>query len=260
MRSLRQAASLYPSSRPSGPESRARPFVPGCWLDNQPSGTWLSRPWRLKGDFHRNGVFVEVEFGNIATCIATSSVSDTPIEPGRVTVAVLIAATERLARFFDSGVATFEAAKRLPHLLPIGIQMPICFHKVRTELLRRDRLAGTRSCASFVTSMASECHPFAPALGAEVMDPLTGIPRGEPVGGDGSPGERDPTCSTRPTTKALPIMKGAPAVSAPRPVSVVGEPIQALELQWRQSAETPIPPSLLLAGRHALPGEDVRDG
>ena len=42
-------------------------------------------------------------------------------------VAVLVVATQRFAKFFDSGVANFEAAMRDLPYLAIGIQMPIWF-------------------------------------------------------------------------------------------------------------------------------------
>lgn len=143
-------------------------------------------PLGLKGDFHRNGVFVEVEFGNIASMHRDFFKFQIANRAGTGHVAVLIAATERLARFFDSGVATFEAAKRHLPYLAIGIQMPICF--LGFEPNSFDEIGGRyEELRELCELNGLECHPFATALGAEVMDPLTGIPRGEPVGGDGSP-------------------------------------------------------------------------
>jgi hypothetical protein len=143
-------------------------------------------PLGLKGDFHRNGVFVEVEFGNIASMHRDFFKFQIANRAGTGHVAVLIAATERLARFFDSGVATFEAAKRHLPYLAIGIQMPICF--LGFEPNSFDEI-GSRyeELRELCELNGLECHPFAAALGGEVMDPLTGIPRGEPVSGDASP-------------------------------------------------------------------------
>jgi len=143
-------------------------------------------PLGLKGDFHRNGVFVDVEFGNIASMHRDFFKFQIANRAGTGDVAVLIAATERLARFFDSGVTTFEAAKRHLPYLAIGIQMPICFLGFEPNSFEE---IGARyeELRELCELNGLQCHPFATALGAEVMDPLTGIPRGEPVPADDSP-------------------------------------------------------------------------
>lgn len=81
----------------------------------------------LKGDFAKNGVFVEVEFGNTASLFRDIFKFQVANRSGAGQVAVAICAMDRFARFFDSGVTTFEAATRLLPYLAIGIQMPIWF-------------------------------------------------------------------------------------------------------------------------------------
>jgi hypothetical protein len=80
---------------------------------------------RLKGDFVRNKVFVEVEFGNTASMFRDFFKFQVASRAGSGEVAVLVVATDRFARLFDSGVATFETARRLAPYLAIGLQMPI---------------------------------------------------------------------------------------------------------------------------------------
>lgn len=79
----------------------------------------------LKGDFVKNKVFVEVEFGNVASLFRDLFKFQIANRSGLGDVGVLIVATDRLARFHDQGVATYEAAQRLLPYLAIGIQMPI---------------------------------------------------------------------------------------------------------------------------------------
>lgn len=161
---------------------------------NQPvaSGTLAGAdaPLGLKGDFHRNGVFVEVEFGNIASMHRDFFKFQIANRSGTGQVAVLIAATERLARFFDSGVTTFEAARRHLPYLAIGIQMPVCFVGFEPDSFDAigDRYEELRRLCE---ENGLACHPFATALGADVMDPQTGSPRGE-AESESAGGERVP--------------------------------------------------------------------
>lgn len=82
-------------------------------------------PLNLRGDFVRNGVFVEVEFGNVASMHRDFFKFQIANRARPRSVAVLLVATERLAKYFDSGVTTFEAAQRHIPYLAMGIQMPI---------------------------------------------------------------------------------------------------------------------------------------
>lgn len=79
----------------------------------------------LRGDFARGGVFVEVEFGNSASIFRDLFKFQIASRSGAGEVGVLIVATSQTAKFFDSGVATYEQAIGLLPYMKIGIQMPI---------------------------------------------------------------------------------------------------------------------------------------
>lgn len=79
----------------------------------------------LKGDFVKTGVFVEVEFGNVASLSRDLLKFQIANRAEQGEVGVLITATRHLAKFMDQGVATFEAAASLLPAMRLGIQMPI---------------------------------------------------------------------------------------------------------------------------------------
>lgn len=79
----------------------------------------------LRGDFASEGVFVEVEFGNSASLFRDLFKFQIASRSGSGEVGVLITATAQTAKFFDSGVATYEQAVGLLPYMKIGIQMPI---------------------------------------------------------------------------------------------------------------------------------------
>jgi hypothetical protein len=143
-------------------------------------------PLGLKGDFYRGGVFVEVEFGNIASMHRDFFKFQIANRAGTGQVAVLVTAMERLARFFDSGVTTFEAANRHIPYLAIGIQMPICLIGFEPDTF--DAI-GTRyeELRTLCADNGLECHPFPDAIGPEVLDPETGIPPGDLGGSEQGP-------------------------------------------------------------------------
>ena len=72
----------------------------------------------LIGDFAKNGVFVEVEFGNSASAYRDMFKFLVSHDNKQAQVGVLICAHTRLGNLFDSGVTTFESIKRniLPYL------------------------------------------------------------------------------------------------------------------------------------------------
>jgi hypothetical protein len=124
-------------------------------------------PLGLKGDFVRNKVFVEVEFGNIASMHRDFFKFQIANRAGAGEAAVLVCATERLAKFFDSGVTTFEAARRHIPYLAIGIQMPIWFlgfEPTNWEPIR-ERYEDMRTLCEENDVVS---HSFDAALGAEV--------------------------------------------------------------------------------------------
>lgn len=79
----------------------------------------------LRGDFSKNGVFVEVEFGNSASLFRDLFKFQVANRSGTGEVGVLITATREMGKFFDSGIATYEQAVSLLPYMRIGIQMPI---------------------------------------------------------------------------------------------------------------------------------------
>lgn len=124
-------------------------------------------PLGLRGDFVRNKVFVEVEFGNAASMHRDFFKFQIANRAGAGDVAVLVLATQRFAKFFDSGVANYETAMRYLPYLAIGIQMPIWF--VGIEPSSFDEI-GTRYEEMRALCLANglECHSFDVAFGAEV--------------------------------------------------------------------------------------------
>jgi hypothetical protein len=126
----------------------------------------LPRKW--KGDFFRNDVFVEVEFGNVASMYRDFFKFQIANRARAGDVAVLIVATKRLAKFFDSGVASYEAALRDIPFLAVGIQMPICF--IGLEPNSFDEIGNRyEEMRMLCEANGLECHDFAAALGADVQ-------------------------------------------------------------------------------------------
>lgn len=127
-------------------------------------------PLGLRGDFVRNRVFVEVEFGNAASIFRDLFKFQVANRSGAGDVAVLIVATERFARFFDSGVATFETLRRYLPYLAVGIQMPIWI--IGIEPTDFDAIAERyEQMRRLCQENGVECHPWdlayraAPAFG-----------------------------------------------------------------------------------------------
>ncbi len=123
----------------------------------QPLGT--PADLSLRGDFAKKGVFVEVEFGNSASLFRDLFKFQVASRSGMGEVGILIVATAQLAKFFDSGVATYEQAIGLIPYMRIGIQMPVWVIglepeswdpvKARYELMLRVALEHGLSCHSF---------------------------------------------------------------------------------------------------------------
>jgi hypothetical protein len=81
-------------------------------------------PNNLLGDFAKGGIFVEVEFGNMASAFRDLFKFQIASRSGAGRMGVLVVATDRVARFFDQGVATFEQVTRLLPYMGIGLQLP----------------------------------------------------------------------------------------------------------------------------------------
>jgi hypothetical protein len=137
----------------------SQPIASGGFASNAPLG--------LKGDFVRNSVFVEVEFGNAASLFRDLFKFQIANRARTGEVAVLVVATERFAKFFDSGVATLEGAQRLLPFMALGIQMPIWIVGIEPTDFAAigDRYEEMRElCAQ----NGVPCHDFETALGASV--------------------------------------------------------------------------------------------
>jgi hypothetical protein len=78
----------------------------------------------LRGDFEKNGVFVEVEFGNVASLYRDLFKFHIAGTTGAAEVGVIVVATSRLAALFDQGQATWEQATSLLPYLRVGLQLP----------------------------------------------------------------------------------------------------------------------------------------
>lgn len=79
---------------------------------------------RLRGDFEKSGVFVEVEFGNVASFYRDLFKFHIAGTTGAAKVGVIIVATDALARLFDQGQARFEQAVSLLPYMRAGVQLP----------------------------------------------------------------------------------------------------------------------------------------
>ena len=97
---------------------------------------WSRQPWvlvdrdghpidtRLRGDFEKNGVFVEVEFGNVASLYRDLFKFHIAGTSGAAEVGIIVVATAQLAAFFDQGQATWETATGLLPYMRAGLQLP----------------------------------------------------------------------------------------------------------------------------------------
>jgi len=136
-----------------------QPIASGSFAAEAPSG--------LKGDFVRNKVFVEVEFGNIASMFRDLFKFQIANRARTGDVGILVTATERLAKFFDSGVSSLEAAQRLLPFMAIGIQMPIWIIGIEptdfSEIGER-----YEEMANLCRENGLECHSFDTAFGARI--------------------------------------------------------------------------------------------
>lgn len=91
------------------------------------------KPTLLKGDFFKDRVLVEVEFGNAASFYRNLFKFQVAQRAGTADVAVLVMASRRTASLFDSGVTTFENGRsKLPYINFIG-SMPILMLGIQPE-------------------------------------------------------------------------------------------------------------------------------
>jgi Restriction endonuclease BglII len=135
-------------------------------------------PLSLRGDFVRNHVFVEVEFGNTASMHRDFFKFQIASRSGAGDVGVLVTAAARFAKFFDSGVTTFEAAQRHRPYLAIGVQMPVWI--IGMEPLDFSAIGHRyEEMRLLCEGNGLECHPFGVALGADIAVEEEPAPEGD---------------------------------------------------------------------------------
>ena len=121
----------------------------------------------LKGDFVKNDVFVEVEFGNVASMHRDLLKFHIANRSQQGQVGVLVTATNRLARFFDQGVATFENAVATKPYMSIGIQMPLWI--IGIEPADWQRIQATYAeMQNVCEEHGLDSHDFAAVFGAPI--------------------------------------------------------------------------------------------
>jgi hypothetical protein len=133
----------------------------------------------LRGDFAKEQVFVEVEFGNAASIYRDLFKFQVASRSRLGEVAILIVATTQLAKFFDSGVATFEQAAGLVPYMRIGIQMPVwivgieppTWESVQDRYIEMNIVASENGleCHDFDTIFGSMLEPLVPAIDGEAL-------------------------------------------------------------------------------------------
>jgi hypothetical protein len=124
-------------------------------------------PTGLLGDFARDGVFVEVEFGNMASLYRDLFKFQIAGRSGAGQIGVLVVATDRVARFFDQGVATFEQAVSLLPYMNIGLQLPTVIVGLDLNVEGWQRVRRRyEEMQAVCEANGLECHPFEAVFGA----------------------------------------------------------------------------------------------
>jgi len=114
---------------------------------------------RLRGDFEKSGVFVEVEFGNVASFYRDLFKFHIAGTTGAAKVGVIVVATDALARLFDQGQARFEQAVSMLPYMRAGVQLPTALIglDVNDWSIIRDRYVEMQM---LVEQNGELCHPF----------------------------------------------------------------------------------------------------
>lgn len=120
---------------------------------------------RLRGDFERSGVFVEVEFGNVASLYRDLFKFHIAGTSGAAQVGIIVVATAQLARFFDQGQATWEQTIALLPYMRVGLQLPTAI--IGADVNDWDAIeARYREMQALVEANGEACHSFEAILGA----------------------------------------------------------------------------------------------
>jgi hypothetical protein len=130
-------------------------------------------PNNLLGDFAKGGIFVEVEFGNMASAFRDLFKFQIASRSGAGRLGVLVVATDRVARFFDQGVATYEQVTRLLPYMGIGLQLPTVV--VGLDLNDWTAVAGRyEEMRAVAEENGLDCHTFEDVFGAPLQLDLDG--------------------------------------------------------------------------------------
>ncbi len=126
-------------------------------------------PNGLLGDFAKGGVFVEVEFGNMASAFRDLFKFQIASRSGAGRIGVLVVASDKVARFFDQGVATYEQVARLLPYMGIGLQLPtvIVGLDLNDWTAIKARYGEMRAVAE---ANGLDCHPFEAVFGVEQLE------------------------------------------------------------------------------------------
>jgi hypothetical protein len=133
-------------------------------------------PTFLQGDFAKESVFVEVEFGNQASLFRDLFKFQIAGQTRAGDVGILVVATDRMARFFDSGVATYEQALRLMPYMRIGLSLPTAI--IGLDLSDEDwKRVGRRyeEMRAVAEANGVVCRSFEDAWRAPKADPDLGL-------------------------------------------------------------------------------------
>ena len=114
---------------------------------------------RLRGDFEKSGVFVEVEFGNVASYFRDLFKFHIAGTTGAAKVGVIVVATDALARLFDQGQARFEQAVSLLPYMRAGVQLPTAIIGIDVNDWQPIRERYEAMC-ELVEANGEPCHPF----------------------------------------------------------------------------------------------------
>jgi hypothetical protein len=121
---------------------------------------------RSRGDFFKDGVFVEVEFGNTASLFRDLFKFQVASRERQGEAAILVVAYRGLARFHDSGIATFEKLQSVKEYLSLVIQMPIWMIGIKPPL-QRLKEAYEDMYEEAVNVGGLECRSWSAALGGD---------------------------------------------------------------------------------------------
>lgn len=114
---------------------------------------------RLRGDFEKSGVFVEVEFGNVASFYRDLFKFHIAGTTGAAQVGVIVVATDALARLFDQGQARFEQAVSLLPYMRAGVQLPTAIVGIDVNDWEPIRVRYAQM-QELVESNGEACHSF----------------------------------------------------------------------------------------------------